>query len=66
MSVASALYPMGTIFRSFIVGLGGRDVTRDEFDVARKKMESVNDMKGKLYMYLGVRKTKDQLLGVQR
>jgi pyruvate ferredoxin oxidoreductase alpha subunit len=66
MSVASALYPMGTIFRSFIVGLGGRDVTRDEFDVVRRKMESVNDMKGKLYMYLGVRKTKDQLLGVQR
>lgn len=66
MSVASALYPLGTIFRSFIVGLGGRDVTRDEFDVARRKMEKVEDMKGKLYMYLGVRKTKDQLLEVEK
>ena len=64
MSIASALYPLGTIFRSFIVGLGGRDVTRDEFDVAKKKMGNVSDMKGKLYMYLGVRETKDKILGV--
>ncbi len=64
MSVASALYPLGTTFRSFIVGLGGRDVTRDEFDIAKKKMETINDMSGKLYMYLGVRETKDKILGV--
>jgi pyruvate ferredoxin oxidoreductase alpha subunit len=63
-SVATALYPLGTIFRSFIVGLGGRDVTRDEFDVAKKKMEKVDDMNGKLYMYLGVRETKDKIYGV--
>jgi pyruvate ferredoxin oxidoreductase alpha subunit len=64
MSVATALYPLKTIFRSFIVGLGGRDVTRDEFDVAKKKMESVNDMKGKLYSYLGVRESKQKIYGV--
>jgi pyruvate ferredoxin oxidoreductase alpha subunit len=64
MSIASALYPLGTTFRSFIVGLGGRDVTRDEFDVAKKKMESINDMKGKLYMYLGVRESKEKIMGV--
>ncbi|MFW9968729.1 MAG: hypothetical protein ACFFDF_00925 [Candidatus Odinarchaeota archaeon] len=64
MSVASALYPIGTLFRSFIVGLGGRDVTRDEFDIAKKKMESVTDMKGQLYQYLGVRETKQKILGV--
>ncbi|MFX1552011.1 MAG: hypothetical protein ACFFB9_16800 [Promethearchaeota archaeon] len=64
MSVASGLYPLGTLFRSFIVGLGGRDVTRDEFDVAKKKMESVTDMKGQLYQYLGVRETKRNILGV--
>ncbi|TXT56273.1 MAG: Pyruvate flavodoxin/ferredoxin oxidoreductase domain protein [Promethearchaeota archaeon] len=64
MSVASALYPLGTLFRSFIVGLGGRDVTRDELDIARRKMENVTDMKGKLYMYLGVRETKDKIYGV--
>jgi pyruvate ferredoxin oxidoreductase alpha subunit len=66
MSVATALYPLKTIFRSFIVGLGGRDVTRDEFDVAKKKMESVNDMKGKLYSYLGVRESKQKVYGVNQ
>ena len=64
MSIATALYPLGTIFRSFIVGLGGRDVTRDEFDIAKKKMASITDMKGPLYMYLGVRETKEKILGV--
>ncbi|MFX0021450.1 MAG: hypothetical protein ACFE9S_03935 [Candidatus Hermodarchaeota archaeon] len=64
MSVASALYPLGTLFRSFIVGLGGRDVTRDEFNVAKKKMETVTDMKGPLYEYLGVRETKHKISGV--
>ncbi len=66
MSVASALYPLGTLFRSFIVGLGGRDVTRDEFTVAKKKMETVNDMKGPLYSYLGVRETKGKIEGVDQ
>jgi len=64
MSIASALYPLRTIFRSFIVGLGGRDVTRDEFAIAKKKIAQVSDMKGKLFMYLGVRETKSKILGV--
>ncbi|MFX0058318.1 MAG: pyruvate ferredoxin oxidoreductase, partial [Candidatus Hodarchaeota archaeon] len=64
MSVASALYPLGTLFRSFIVGLGGRDVTRDEFDIAKKKVASVSDMKGQLYSYLGLRETKEKIHGV--
>ncbi|MHA1148651.1 MAG: pyruvate ferredoxin oxidoreductase [Promethearchaeota archaeon] len=64
MSIATALYPLKTLFRSFIVGLGGRDVTRDELDVARKKMDSVSDMNGRLYMYLGVRESKQQIYGV--
>ena len=66
MTIASALYPLGTLFRSFIVGLGGRDVTRDEFDIAKKKMEIVKDMKGPLYSYLGVRETKDKIHGVEK
>lgn len=66
MTIASALYPLGTLFRSFIVGLGGRDVTRDEFDIAKKKMESVTDMKGQLYQYLGVRETKQKIAGVDQ
>ena len=36
----------------------------ERFDVAKKKMESVSDMKGPLYMYLGVRETKNKILGV--
>ncbi len=64
MTIASALYSLGTLFRSFIVGLGGRDVTRDEFNIAKKKMESVSDMKGQLYSYLGVRESKEKMLGV--
>jgi pyruvate ferredoxin oxidoreductase alpha subunit len=60
-SIATALYPLNTIFRSFIVGLGGRDVTRDEFDITKRKMKSVNDMKGQLYTYLGVRESKDKI-----
>ncbi len=66
MTIASALYPLGTLFRSFIVGLGGRDVTRDEFDIAKKKMETVTDMKGPLYSYLGVRETKDKIHEVNK
>ena len=65
-SIATALYPLKTLFRSFIVGLGGRDVTRDEFDITKKKMQSVNDMNGQLYTYLGVRETKDKIHGVER
>lgn len=64
-SIATALYPLGTLFRSFIVGLGGRDVTRDELDVARDKMKLVNDMKGQLYMYLGAREVANKLHEVE-
>jgi pyruvate ferredoxin oxidoreductase alpha subunit len=60
-SIATATYPLGTTLRSFIVGLGGRDVTKDELTAAAKKMETVNDMRGKLYYYLGVRKKQNQL-----
>ncbi len=63
-SIATAVYPLGTLFRSFIVGLGGRDVTRDEFDIAKKKIGKVKDMKGQLYMYLGVRERKNKIYGV--
>ncbi|MHA1383959.1 MAG: pyruvate ferredoxin oxidoreductase [Candidatus Helarchaeota archaeon] len=57
-TVIPALYPLGTIIHSFIVGLGGRDVTYDEFNAALKKMKKINDMKGELYTYLGVREKK--------
>jgi pyruvate ferredoxin oxidoreductase alpha subunit len=64
-SVATAIYPLDTIFRSYIVGLGGRDVTRDELDLVKTKMAFVNNMKGQLYMYIGVRETKDKIHEVE-
>ncbi len=65
MSTATALYPLGTLFRCFIVGLGGRDVTRDELDIAKKKMKHVMDMKGQLYTYLGARESANKLHEVE-
>ena len=64
-SIATALYPLGTLFRTFIVGLGGRDVTRDELDVAKNKMKHVLDMKGQLYTYLGARESVNKIHEVQ-
>jgi len=57
-TILPCLYPLGTIIHSFVVGLGGRDVTYDEFGAALKKMKKINDMKGELYTYLGVREKK--------
>lgn len=64
-SVASALFGLPVILRSLIVGLGGRDVTKDEIEYAAKKMEKVSDNKGRLYDYLGVRETKDKMWEVR-
>jgi pyruvate ferredoxin oxidoreductase alpha subunit len=61
MAVATALFGRNIILRSFIVGLGGRDVTSDEFEEAMRMMEKVKDNKGKMYTYLGVRETKGKL-----
>jgi pyruvate ferredoxin oxidoreductase alpha subunit len=60
-SVAAALSGLPFILRSFICGLGGRDVTKNEIELAAQKMESLNDMNGKLYDYLGARETKNTL-----
>ncbi|MHA1143304.1 MAG: pyruvate ferredoxin oxidoreductase [Candidatus Helarchaeota archaeon] len=54
-TILPVTYPLGTIVHSFIPGLGGRDVTVDELNAAKKRMEKINDMKGDLYEYLGVR-----------
>ena len=64
-SIATAVYPLGTLFRSYIVGMGGRDVTRDELDLVKKKMAYVNNMKGQLYTYIGVRETKNTIHEVE-
>ncbi|MHA1475594.1 MAG: hypothetical protein ACTSQ5_10445 [Promethearchaeota archaeon] len=64
-SVASALFGINVVLRSFIVGLGGRDVTKDEIEYAAKKMKPITDNRGKLYDYLGVRETKDKMWEVR-
>jgi pyruvate ferredoxin oxidoreductase alpha subunit len=64
-SVASALFGLPVVLRSFIVGLGGRDVTKDEIEYSANKMKSVNDMKGRLYDYLGVRQTNEKMWEVR-
>ncbi|MCF2138867.1 MAG: hypothetical protein K9W44_02270 [Candidatus Lokiarchaeota archaeon] len=60
-SISSSLMGLPVILRSFIVGLGGRDVTKDEIEFAAKKMKDVKDNQGRLYDYLGVRESKGKL-----
>lgn len=62
-TVLPALYPLKTILHSFILGLGGRDVTEDELDAVKRKITKINDMRGNLYTYLGVRETKGKIEG---
>lgn len=62
-SILPATYPLGTIVHSFVLGLGGRDVTVDELNSAKRRMEKINDMKGNLYDYIGVRKRKGVIEG---
>ena len=60
-SVASALFGMNVVLRSFIVGLGGRDVTKDEIEYAARKIKPLTNNEGRLYDYLGVRETKNKM-----
>ena len=62
-SLLPITYPYGTIVHSFILGLGGRDVTDDELNSASRRIDKINDMKGNLYTYLGVRETKGKVEG---
>ncbi|MHA1278745.1 MAG: pyruvate ferredoxin oxidoreductase [Candidatus Helarchaeota archaeon] len=62
-TLAPALYPLGILFHSFILGLGGRDVTNDELDAVKNKIVKIKDMKGALYTYLGVREVKGKIEG---
>ena len=54
-SVLAALYPLKLPIKDFIVGLGGRDVTRDEFDLVKRKMGQLSGIPDQLYEYIGVR-----------
>ncbi|MHC1590798.1 MAG: pyruvate ferredoxin oxidoreductase [Candidatus Helarchaeales archaeon] len=62
-SILPVTYPLGTIVHSFVLGLGGRDVTVDELNAVKRRMEKINDMKGNLYDFIGVRKRKGVIEG---
>jgi pyruvate ferredoxin oxidoreductase alpha subunit len=64
-AIASALFGLPIILRSFIVGLGGRDVTKDEIEYAANRMSKVSDNKGRLYDYLGARESKGKMWEVR-
>ena len=54
-SVLAALYPLKIPMKDYIVGQGGRDVTRDEFDLVKRKMGQLSGIPDQFYEYLGVR-----------
>lgn len=60
-ALANCVIGMNVIIRSFIVGLGGRDVTKDEIEYAANKMKDIHDNKGKLYDYLGIRENRNEM-----
>ncbi|MHA1585429.1 MAG: pyruvate ferredoxin oxidoreductase [Promethearchaeota archaeon] len=64
-NLASALFGLNVVLRSFIVGLGGRDVTKDELIYSANKMKNLTDNRGRLYDYLGVRETKNKMFEVR-
>ncbi|MBD3187385.1 hypothetical protein GF325_11190 [Candidatus Bathyarchaeota archaeon] len=63
-SVFSAIADMGVTLRSYIVGLGGRDVTRDEFNYIKKDIEKAEGNKPPLYKYVGLRERANKVIGV--
>ncbi|MHA1311168.1 MAG: hypothetical protein ACTSWR_03830 [Candidatus Helarchaeota archaeon] len=60
-SVIPALYPLGIPIKDFIAGYGGRDITKDEFDLIKRKMDKVTGIPSQFYEYIGVRESKGKL-----
>ncbi|MHA1732254.1 MAG: hypothetical protein ACTSU5_09930 [Promethearchaeota archaeon] len=60
-SVLPALYPLGIPVKDFIVGYGGRDVTSDEFNLVKKKLEKLDRVPDQFYEYLGVRERANKI-----
>ena len=53
--VLAALYPLGIPIKDFIIGQGGRDVTRDEFDLVKQKIGQLSGIPDQFYEFIGVR-----------
>ncbi|GAB4312659.1 MAG: pyruvate synthase subunit PorA [Promethearchaeota archaeon] len=60
-SVLASLYPLSLPVKDFIAGYGGRDVTRDEFNLIKKKMEKLERVPDQFYEYVGVREKADKM-----
>ncbi|MHA1230376.1 MAG: pyruvate ferredoxin oxidoreductase [Candidatus Helarchaeota archaeon] len=60
-SVLPALYPLGIPIKDFIAGYGGRDVTQDEFNLIKRKMEKVTGIPDQFYEYIGVREKQNKM-----
>jgi pyruvate ferredoxin oxidoreductase alpha subunit len=63
-SVYSALSDMGVTIRSYIIGLGGRDVTKDELNYIKKDISKAEGNKPPLYQYVGLREKQNKIIGV--
>lgn len=63
-SIYSALSDMGVTIRSYIIGLGGRDVTKDELNYIKKDISKAEGNKPPLYQYVGLREKQNKIIGV--
>ncbi|HMF34724.1 MAG TPA: hypothetical protein VKK79_25095 [Candidatus Lokiarchaeia archaeon] len=60
-SVISATAPLCIPMKSYILAQGGRDVTNDEFDFVKRKMEKLTKVEPPFYDWVGLREKADQL-----
>ncbi|MHA1699148.1 MAG: pyruvate ferredoxin oxidoreductase [Promethearchaeota archaeon] len=64
--VHNAIADMGITLRSYVLGLGGRDVTRDELNLIRRDMMKAEGNKPPLYRYIGFRESTNKIAGVDK
>ncbi|MFX0099952.1 MAG: hypothetical protein ACFFCS_10235 [Candidatus Hodarchaeota archaeon] len=65
-SVYSAIADMGVTLRSYVVGLGGRDVTRDEFNYIKDDVMKAEGNKPPMFKYVGLRERANKVIGVDK
>ncbi|MHA1683832.1 MAG: hypothetical protein ACTSUE_23030 [Promethearchaeota archaeon] len=65
-SVYGAIADLGVTMRGYIVGLGGRDVTRDEFNYIKSDIMKAEGNKPPLYKYIGLRERTNKVIGVDK
>ncbi len=62
--VYDSIADLGVTVRSYIMGLGGRDVTRDEFDFIKQDIAKEKGNNPPTYKYVGLRERANKVLGV--